>query len=211
MDINQVLKEKYGLPDNNHPRTTMQTLEHSMATQSTDTQKFRLTHLSIGTEIYSIKYQIADGVEWLKPRTFDLMAFTLQTATPLEALSQAIKRAYGAEQWSDANLQIDSLKLTYAGEDDKGDKKNGIEPRPEGSLTKVAISSSFQSQYVYGKNWLGLGTFDQWVDSDRAGDTGFLDASELKALQEICNNVSQELARQLNKKPDFKPLQLKLL
>ena len=165
-----------------------QTLETPFTTQSTDTQKFRLTHLSIGTGIYSIKYQIADGVEWLKPRAYDLMAFTLQTATALEALSQAIKRAYGSEQWSDLDLQIDSLKLTYAGEDDKGDKKNGIEPRPEGSLTKVAIASRFQSQYVYGKNWLVLGTFDQWVDSDRAGGYWFFGRVRVKG---IARNLQQ--------------------
>jgi hypothetical protein len=190
----------------------IQTLaETPIATNFLDTQKFRLTQIAVSVDNYGIKYQIADGVEWLKPRAYDIMAFTLQTATSLTALSQAIKRVWQGESWSDADLQIDSLKLTYAGEDDKGDKKNGIEPRPEGALIKVAIASSRQSQFVYGKNWLSLGAFDQYVDVDRAGHAGFLDEAELEALQEICNNVSQELAHQLNKKPDFKPLQLKLL
>jgi hypothetical protein len=183
------------------------------AAPSTESQKFRITQINIGEANYGIKYQLADGIEWLKPRTYDLLAFTLQTVTHLQSLAQAVRRVYETEdRWSDANLFIDSLKLSYAGEDDKGDKKNGIEPRPEGALIKVAIASSYQSQFVYGKtHWLSLGSFDQLVDCDRDGDAGFLNGDELHALQEICNNVSLELARQLNKPPAFKPLQLKLL
>jgi hypothetical protein len=189
------------------------TLEKLVAATSTDTQKFRLTFIGIGTEKYAIKYQLLDGIEWTKPRAYELLTFTLQTASHQTALAQAIKRVYEAEdRWSDNNLLIDSLKLTYASADDKGDKKNGIQPRPEGALLKVAITSSYQSQFVYGKTpWLSLGAFEQFTDADRAGHPGFLDKVELNALQEICNNVSQELARELNKPPAFKPEQLKLL
>ena len=183
------------------------------AAPSTDSQKFRITFIGIGSDKYSIKYQLLDGIDWLKPRAYELSAFTLQTVTHLERLTQAIKRVYETDdRWSDADLLIDSLKLTYAGEDDKGDKRNGIQPRPEGALAKVAIASSYQSSFVYGKTpWLPLGAFEQFVDGERESHPGFLNKVELSALQEICNNVSQELARELNKPPAFKPQQLKLL
>jgi hypothetical protein len=184
------------------------------AAPSTDSQKFRITQISFGQETFAIKYQLDDGLEWDKPRAQDINAYIVQTASHTEALKEAVKRVFLAEdRWSGADLNIDALKLTYATEEDKGDPKRGINPRPAGTLLRVTISASYQSAFVYTKKdpFLSLGSFDQIVDRDRQGQTGFLDSTELEALQELIDEVSRELARKLNAKTVFKPLQLRLI
>jgi len=184
------------------------------AAPSTESQKFRITQITFGQEVFSIKYQLDDGLEWDKPRAYEINAYVVQTASYTEALKESIKRVFKAEdRWSGADLNIDALKLTYAGEEDKGDIKRGINPRPAGTLLRVTISASYQSAFVYSKKdpFLSLGSFEQIVDGDRQGQPGFLDKTELEALQGLIDECSRELARKLNERTVFKPLQLRLI
>jgi hypothetical protein len=180
----------------------------------TESQKFRITQIAFGDDTFSLKYQLADDIEWLKPKAHEISRFAPQIAFEIGSLKNVVRRVFQSEdRWGDADISIDALKLTYATDEDKGDKKLGIPPRPAGTLIRCAISASYQSAFIYAKksSFLPLGTFEQNVDRDRAGLEGYLDESELKALEGILDEVSRELANQLNKKTVFKPMQLRLL
>jgi hypothetical protein len=176
-----------------------QTLERPSEV-ATDFQNFRLTFISFEKEVFSLKYELNEGEEWSKPKASEVSSLVCQTGTSGDILKGVIRRAFEAEHWINSSVGISSLKLTYVGIDDK--PKKGVEPRMPGELVKIAIASSFRT--------LTLGTFDQIVDAEKAGQDGYLDESELKALQDILNEVGRELARQLNKKTVFKPQQMKL-
>jgi hypothetical protein len=185
-----------------------QTLERSKSETATTSQQFRINHVSFGKELFSIKYQLNEAEDWGKPKPYELTAFVMQTGASCDILKGAIRRVFSAEHWTDASIDVESLKMTYAGPDDK--PKKGVEPRTPGELIKVAISSSFQSQFLFSSKDLALAAFDQVVDSSMVGHPGYLDQSELEALQDILDEVGRELARQLNKKTVFKPQQMKL-
>jgi hypothetical protein len=184
-----------------------QTLERP-SEAATASQNFRITHISMGREIFSLKYQLNEAEAWGKDKAYEVNAFLCQTGSACDILKGAVRRVFSAEHWTDASVEISSLKLTYAGIDDK--PKKGTKPRDPGDLVKVAISSSFQSQFLFSTKDLGLAPFDQVVDAEMAGHAGYLDESELQALQNILDEVGSELARQLNKKTVFKPQQMKL-
>lgn len=179
----------------------------------TENQKFRITQVTFGDDVFALKYQLADDIEWLKPKAYEISAVAVQANSAITSLKDAVRRVFQTEDlWSDADIEIDALKLTYATDEDRGDKRLGIPPREEGTLFKVAIGASYQSSFVYSKSaFLTLGTFEQFLDGDRAGHIGFLTKPELEALQAIIEEVSRELAKQLNKKTVFKPMQLRLL
>jgi hypothetical protein len=185
-----------------------QTLERSKTETETASQNFRLTHISFGTEVFNLKYQLNEAEDWGKDKAYEVSAFLCQAGAAGDILKGAIRRVFSAEHWTDASIEISSLKLTYAGIDDK--PKKGTEPRTPGDLIKVAIASSFQSQFLFSTKDLGLAAFDQVVDVKKAGHVGYLDEPELKALQDILNGVGSELARQMNKRTVFKPQQMKL-
>jgi hypothetical protein len=186
---------------------TTQTLERPSET-ATVSQNFRITHITFGKEVFSIKYQLNEAEDWSKAKPYEVNAYLCQTGLAGNVLKGAVRRVFSAEHWTDATIEINSLKLTYAGIDDK--PKKGVEPRTPGELVKVAIASSFQSQFLFSAKDLALGTFDQVVDAEMAGHPGYLDKTELQALQDILDEVGRELARQLNKKTVFKPQQMKL-
>jgi len=182
-------------------------------TSTQNQQKFRLTQVTFGDDAFSLKYQIADDIEWLKPKAHEISAVAPQINSAIETLKDAVRRVFQTEdRWSDTDIEIDFLKFVYATDEDRGDKRLGIPPRAEGKLYKVAIGASYQSSFIYSKSsFLSLGSFEQFLDGDRAGHIGFLTKPELEALQDIIDEVSRELANQLNKKTVFKPMQLRLL
>jgi hypothetical protein len=184
----------------------IQTLERPSEV-ATVSQNFRITFISFSTEIFGLKYELNEGEEWSKAKTFEVSAFVCQTGA-VDSLKDAVRRVFASEHWTDATIEINSLKLTYAGIDDK--PKKGVEPRTPGDLVKVAIASSFESQFLFSSKSLTLGTFDQVVDAEMAGHPGYLDKAELQALQDILDEIGRELARQLNKNTVFKPQQMKL-
>jgi hypothetical protein len=185
-----------------------QTLERPSETATTVSQNFRITFISFSTEIFGLKYELNEGEDWSKAKASEVSAFVCQTGASIDSLKDAVRRVFAAEHWTDATIEINSLKLTYAGIDDKA--KKGVEPRTPGDLVKVAIASSFESQFLFSSKSLTLGTFDQVVDAEMAGHPGYLDKAELQALQGILDEIGRELARQLNKNTVFKPQQMKL-
>jgi hypothetical protein len=180
----------------------------------TSLSKFRITHINKGEEVISIKYQVADGEEWGKPLAHNLSAFIVQANSHFDTLKDAVNRVFLAEdKWSVNDVNITALKMTYADIDDKGDIKRGLKPRPAGDLIRVSISAKYQSMYIYSKKdpWLSLDTFDQIVDADNCGAEYYLGKLELKALGEILDEVGRQLARKLNEKTVFTPMQLRLI
>jgi hypothetical protein len=179
---------------------------------ATDTQRFRIIYIA-GNKI---RYQLADGIEWGKPRDYEINIHVIQTASSYEKLGGAVKRVFDADHWSDASVEITSLKMTYAearedDEDAAPKRKKKAKPgddRQPGELIKVAIASTYQSEYT--TKDLALGTFEQQVDRENPGDLGFLNTVEREALEKILDEVGFELARQLNKRIEYKPIQMRL-
>jgi hypothetical protein len=175
---------------------------------ATDFQKIRITHIAFGKDVFAIKYQLNEADDWSKAKPSEVNAYLCQTGAACDVLKGAVRRVFSSEHWTDASIGLSSLSMTYAGIDDK--PKKGVEPRTPGELVKVAIASSFQSQFLFSTKDLGLAAFDQVVDVTMAGHAGYLDEPELKALQDILNDVGRELARQMNRRTVFKPQQMKL-
>jgi len=182
-------------------------------TPTIDRQEFRIVSISSKSgDIFKLKFQVADGIEWMPERSHELASYLVQSPKHYEQLSSVVSRVFDAE-WGNKDVRITNLKFYYADEDDKGDMKRGIEPRKPGELTKLTIASEYQSQMVISKKavpWLSLGAFDQYVCKD-VDDYGYLQKEEVKALQDLINEFSVCLARKLNERVEFKAKQLKLL
>ena len=181
-----------------------------------DQQRFRITQIdSKKGDIFKIKYQVADGIDWMPERNHEIGSYLVQSRTGYDGLTSAIARVFSAEdRWGTAELRITNLKFTYADLDDKGDKKRGIESRQPGELIRVAIASEYLSQWVFSKKdepRIGLNSFEQVVSKRQAGEAGYLSQDELEALQDLLDEFGSVLARELNKKVEFKAEQLSLL
>ena len=181
-----------------------------------DQQRFRITQIdSKKGDLFKIKYQVADGIDWMPERNYEMGAYLVQSRTGYDGLTNAIARVFNAEdRWGTAELRITLLKFTYADLDDKGDKKRGIESRQPGELIKIAIASEYLSQWVFSKKdepRIGLSSFEQIVSKRQAGEAGYLAQDELESLQDLLDTFGSALARELNKKVEFKAEQLSLL
>jgi hypothetical protein len=188
----------------------------SLKSAKLDEQRFRITQIdSKKGDLFKVKYQIADGIDWMPERNIEIGSYLVQSRTGYDGLTSAIARVFNAEdRWGTAELRITMLKFTYAEIDDKGDKKHGIESRQPGELTHVAISSDYISQWVFSNKdepRIGVGTFKQVVSSRQSGEAGYLSQDELEALQDLLDEFGDVLARELNKKVEFKSVQLSLL
>jgi hypothetical protein len=186
-----------------------QTLERPATESSVETQKFRIKSIVRSKSFFVVKYQIANGIEWEEPSSYNIKPSLVQTAFNFDALKSAIKRVFSAESWSDSAIEINGLVLTYAGLDDK--PKPGLEERKPGDLVKVEFSHSYQSQYTHSEKPIKSSPFEQIVDAEMVGEMGFLDESELRALQGIIDEIGRELARELNSRPLFTQMKLKLV
>jgi hypothetical protein len=197
-------------------------LEMPNTDTAVESQQFRITQAAFGKDMFSLQYQLYEGFDWSKPRKYDFGAFLVQTGTPLDNLKASIKRVFGTEEdWSNTSINIGSIKLTYVEPKEEVEempvKKKGKPKAPKpgdgrkpGELLKVAIASSYQSPYTFSDKDLALGTFEQMIEPDEAGEAGYLDKLELQALGDLLNELGRELARQLNKRVVFKPQQMKL-
>jgi len=186
-----------------------QTLERPVTEFSVETQKFRIKSIVRNKSFFVVKYQLANGIEWENPSSYNIKPSLVQTAVNYDNLKSAIKRYFSAEDWSNSALEIHALTFTYAGLDDK--PKPGLEERKPGDLVKVEFSHSYQSQYSHSEKPTKSYPFEQMVDAEMVGEMGFLDESELRALQGIIDEIGRELARELNNRPVFTQMKLKLV
>jgi len=192
--------------------TTANARSRANASEPAIKQEFRLLSIESKTgDIFKIKYQVADGEEWMPERNYELPCYLAPSPKYYEQLLPIIGRVFSAE-WGSKEVRIKTLKFHYADVDDKGDLTRGVQPRKPGELIKLTIGSEYQSGMIISKKaepWLTLGAFDQYVCKDM-DDSGYLQREELESLQDLLNEFGVSLAKKLNERVEFKAKQLRL-
>lgn len=195
----------------------------SVVTEDSEKQGFRVVSInSKSGDLFTIEYELQDGIDWMGKKKIDLSPFTMSTAKHYEVLKEVVPRVLGCDGiWEKNNYRITNLKFIRADENERGDKNYNFPAATPGELIRVEISSEFTSEEVYTKKEtakIALGKFEMLICADMAeiidagssSVTGYLNTKEWEALSALQEEVGLAIARQLNKRTVFVPTQMKL-